>query len=159
MDIKIIKPTEKYIKQMVKLADEARQHHVDILNGYFKPVTTISSEIEEKIIRNHMAEPEANMIFIAVDQQDKVVGMILGEKLYKPWLEKSRIAHISNFIVSRDARRQGIGKKLMDVFIAQCKKTEIEAVDLGVYNKNTGSYNFYIEYGFEPIEQKMNMQL
>lgn len=159
MDIKIIKPVEKHISQMVKLADEARQHHVDVLNGYFKPVTPVSSGFEDKIIRNHMSEPENNIILIAVDTDDNVVGMILGEKLHKPWLEQSRVGHVSNFIVSANMRGYGIGKKLMDAFIDECRHSGMQQVDLGVYNKNTGSYNFYIEYGFEPIEQKMRIDL
>ena len=159
MTVKIIQPTEKHIIQMVKLADDARQHHIDILNGYFKPVTPVSSGFEDKIIRNHMSEPETNIILIAVDSTDNVVGMILGEKLHKPWLEQSRVGHVSNFIVATDARRQGIGKKLMDAFIDECRHSGMQQVDLGVYNKNIGSYNFYIEYGFEPIEQKMRIDL
>lgn len=159
MDIKIIKPVEKHISQMVKLADEARQHHVDVLNGYFKPVTPVSSGFEDKIIRNHMSEPENNIILIAVDTDDNVVGMILGEKLHKPWLEQSHVGHVSNFIVSANMRGYGIGKKLMDAFIDECRHSGMQQVDLGVYNKNTGAYNFYIEYGFEPIEQKMRIDL
>ena len=159
MDIKIIKPVEKHISQMVKLADEARQHHVDVLNGYFKPVTPVSSGFEDKIIRHHMSEPETNIILIAVDTADNVVGMILGEKLHKPWLEQSHVGHVSNFIVSANMRGYGIGKKLMDAFIDDCRHSGMQQVDLGVYNKNTGSYNFYIEYGFEPIEQKMRIDL
>ena len=144
---------------MVKLADDARQYHRDLLNGYFKPVTTVSSGIEDKIIRNHMSEPETNIILIAVDSTDNVVGMILGEKLHKPWLEQSHVGHVSNFIVAANARRHGIGKKLMDAFIDECRHSGMQQVDLGVYNKNVGSYNFYIEYGFEPIEQKMRIDL
>ena len=159
MDIKIIKPTEKHIEQMVKLADDARQHHVDILNGYFKPVTPISSDFEEKIIRTHMAEPETNIILIAVGAEDKVMGMVLGEKMHKPWLEKSHVGHVSNFIVSDNARRQGIGRKLMDAFVTECRQSGMQEIDLGVYNKNIGSYEFYIKYGFEPLEQKMHIKL
>ena len=159
MNIKIIKPIEKHVAQMVKLANDARQHHVDILHGYFKPVTPTSSEFEEKIIRNHMAEPENNIILIAVDEQDNILGMIIGEKLHKPWLEQSHVGHVSNFIVSTSARKHGIGKKLMDAFIDECRHSGMQQVDLGVYNKNTGSYDFYIKYGFEPIEQKMRIDL
>jgi ribosomal protein S18 acetylase RimI-like enzyme len=159
MDIKIVKPIEKHIPQMVKLADEARQHHVDIFNGYFKPVTPISSEFEDKSIRNHISEPENNIILIAVDSADNVVGMILGEKLHKPWLEQSYVGHVSNFIVSANMRGYGIGKKLMDAFINECKHSGMQQVDLEVYSKNTASYNFYIEYGFEQIAQKMRIDL
>ena len=159
MNIKIIKPMEKHIVQMVKLSGDARQHHIDILNGYFEPVTPAFSELEDKIIRNHMSEPEANIILIAVDSTDNVVGMILGEKLHKPWLEQSHVGHVSNFIVATNARGHGIGKKLMDAFIDECRHSGMQQIVLDVYNKNIGAYNFYIEYGFEPIEQKMRIDL
>jgi len=159
MDVKIIKPGEKHITQMVKLADDARQHHIDVMGGYFKPVTPTSSGFEEEIIRNHMCDPDTNTILIAVDSCDNVLGMIMGEKLHKPWLEKSHVGHVSNFIVSADVRRRGVGKKLMDAFINECKQYGMQEITLGVYNKNTGSYNFYIEYGFLPIEQKMSFMI
>jgi len=159
MNIKIIKPSENHIPQMVKLGDESRQHHIDVMHGYFKPVTPISSGFEEKIIRTHMNETESNIIFIAVDKNDNVVGMILGEKLYKPWLEKSHVGHVSNFIVSGEVRGQGIGKKLMDAFVKECKKSGLYEIDLGVYNQNKTAYDFYIKYGFEPIEQKMHLKI
>ena len=159
MDIKIIKPQEKHIEQMVKLADDSRQYHIDIMNGYFKPVTPVSSGFEEKAIRTHMSEPENNIIFIAVDQHDTVLGMIMGEKVYKPWLQDSHFGHVSNIIVSSNARRQGIGKKLMDALVQECKQSGVQEIDLGVYNSNTAAYDFYIEYGFKPIKQSLSIKL
>nr|MBQ0091328.1 GNAT family N-acetyltransferase [Candidatus Enterousia merdequi] len=159
MDVKIIRPLDKHIEQMVKLADEARQHHIDLLNGYFKPVTSISSGFERKIIQNHMNDTETQIVLVAVDNEDKVLGFILGEKLHKPWLLKSHVGHVSNFIVSNNMRMQGIGTKLMDAFVEECKTSGMQAIDLGVYNKNAGSYSFYIKYGFESMKQEMNMDL
>lgn len=156
MNVKIIKPSEKYIEQMVTLADEARQYHIDILNGYFK---SDASSVERDIIRHSISQIDKCINFIAIDDSDNVIGMIMDDVLYKPWLINSDIGHVGNFIVTANARTQGVGKKLMDAFISECKQRNIKEVTLGVYNKNIGAYNFYNEYGFEPIVQKMSLKL
>ena len=143
MAIKIIKATEKYLDQMVKLSIEARQHHIDILNGYYKPVIPTT---EAEMLRQYIAQDKDHIMLIAVDTNDIVLGMIWGEILYKPLLVKPNRGRITNFVVSAQARRQGIGKKLMDAFITDCKSRNIQEITLGVYNANKGSYDFYIEY-------------
>lgn len=156
MNVKIIKPSEKYIEQMVLLADEARQYHIDILNGYFK---SDASSVERDVIRHSISQCDKSINFIAIDDADNVIGMIMGDVLYKPWLINSDIGHVGNFIVTAKARAQGIGKKLMDAFISECKQRNISEVTLGVYNKNINAYKFYNDYGFEPIVQKMSLKL
>ena len=156
MDVVIIKPTEKHIEQMVKLADEGRAYHINLLNGYFQEKAS-SAELE--VIEQHMLQPEKHIIFIAVDEKDCVLGMVFGEIVQKPWLINSNIGHVSNLVVSELVRRKGIGKKLMDAFIAECRNRGMQEVTLGVYNKNKNSYDFYINYGFQPIEQKMSIKL
>ena len=156
MNIKVITPTEKYIEQIVKLADTARQHHIDILDGYFK---VDASSVERDVIVQHMSQPENHIILIAIDDTAKVCGLILGDIVYKPWLEKSKIGNASNFVVDTSVRRQGIGTKLMDAFISECKKRGLQSVTLGVFNKNKTAYDFYTKYGFEPITQKMHINI
>lgn len=142
---------------MVVLADHARQHHIDVLGGYFKP---IKPAIELDIIRQYMQNSdERHIILVATDEDDNAVGMILGDVSDKPWLVCPRVAHVANLIVSPNVRRCGVGKRLMDAFVAECKKHGVQELTLGVYNKNQGSYNFYVEYGFEPLEQKMCIKL
>ena len=72
-------------------------------------------------------------------------------------LYESSKKEVEDYIVA--ASKKSEFEKLMDAFIDECRHSGMQQVDLGVYNKNTGSYNFYIEYGFEPIEQKMRIDL
>lgn len=155
MNIIIVKPTEKHIEQMIELSDQARQHHIEVLGGYFKP---INPSVELEITKRYM-DQEDRIALIAVDTDDNVVGMILGCVSDKPWLVNSVVGHVDNFIVSKNARGHGVGKKLMNGFIQECKNRGVQEITLGVYNKNKGPYDFYIQYGFEPIEQKMTMKL
>lgn len=156
MDITIIKPLEKHLEQMVKLTDESRQYHNEILNGYFKED---ASAAELDVIKQHMLEDKDHIIFIATDKDDNVLGMIYGGISYKPWLEKSKIGRVSVLVVSKQARRNGIGKKLMDAFVTECKNRGMQEVRLGVYNKNKSAYDFYVNYGFESLKQDMNIIL
>ena len=156
MSIIVTNPSEKHVNQMVSLADEARQHHIAVLGGYFKPIIPA---IELDIIHKYMEPNENHIIMIALDANDNVLGMILGDILDKPWLVCPKVGHVANLIVSVTARRKGIGKMLMDAFVSKCKKCGVQEITLGVYNKNKDSYNFYIKYGFEPSEQRMSIKL
>ena len=140
------------LPQLLELAREVREHHREVLNGYFTPQ---DDNMEARCIAAWM-ENDDNVCLCA-EESGKVLGMILGESKNNSWLEKSKVIVIHNFGVVASARGQGVGKKLMDAFYLQCKNKGIQEIKFGVFNKNKTAYDFYIHYGFEPQEQKMSM--
>jgi len=139
------------LPQVLELCREVRQHHIDILDGYF----TEQNDEFEKLGFLESVENSKIVALIAEDKH-KVVGYLLGEFKNLPYLVNPNVAHISNFGVCKNMRHQGIGKQLMDRFFELCRENNVEEIRLGVYNKNVSAYRFYEKYGFKPTEQKMS---
>lgn len=140
--------------QILELCREVRQHHIDLLGGYF---TEQNDDIEQQFFLETLDND--NVVSFVAEDNDKVVGYILGDFKDLPYLINSKIAHVSNFGVSKNYRSQGIGKQLMDTFFDVCNERKIDEIRLGVYNTNTVAYKFYENYGFKPLEQKMVVDL
>ena len=145
---------ESDLDQVLNLAREIREYHIDLLNGYFKKQ---DDEIEKNTFLNTLHNDKTHAL-VAI-KNNKVVGYLLAEFKEANSLINPQIAHISNFGVTKTNRKNGIGKKLMDAFFEICKQKKITEIKLGVYNKNTTAYKFYENYGFKPIEQKMSFDL
>ena len=142
------------IAQILELCREVRQIHIDLLEGYF---TEQDDDIEQQFFLETLEND--NVVSLVAEDNDKVVGYILGDFKDLPYLINSKIAHVSNFGVSKNYRSQGIGKQLMDAFFDICKERKVDEIRLGVYNINTVAYRFYEKYGFKPLEQKMVIDL
>lgn len=153
MNIEVRKFQEKDVDQAVDLCNEIREHHRKILNGYFAP---INRDFEKNALLSTIGSDNAFAI-VAVDG-NKVVGLLIANKKNAPYLENPIICNIGTLGVVQEYRKQGIGKMLMDEFLAFCKKNGIQEVKLGVFNDNKIAYKFYEDYGFKPQEQEMSLK-
>lgn len=145
---------EEDLSYVLELCREVRQHHIDILDGYF----TEQNDEFEKLGFLQSLENE-NMIALVAENNEKICGYLLAERKFSPYLKEPNLVHITNFGVKKEIRGQGIGKMLMDRLLKICEETNIDEVRLGVFNKNVSAYKFYEQYGFEPFEQRMNLQI
>jgi ribosomal protein S18 acetylase RimI-like enzyme len=69
---------------------------------------------------------------------------------------KKNIAYIEEIEVSSSARKNGIGKKLIDTFRNNFLEFDLT---LRVENNNENAINFYLKLGFEKVEIKNNFIL
>lgn len=81
-------------------------------------------------------------LFFVADKENKVVGLIIGEKL------KLTGAIVWMFVVQEDLRNQGIGTLLMNRFEKTCKQKEIDWIILYGHD-NDKTLNFYKRNGFD----------
>ena len=150
----IRKLIEKDLPQVLNLCREVRQHHRDILNGYF---TEQDDAIEQ--IGFVYSLTKDNMVALVAEDDGNLCGYLLAEIKNAPYLQKSKIAHICNFGVAKKMRRHGIGRALMDAFYELCREENVDEIRLDVFNKNVEASRFYERYGFLPLEQRMNLQV
>ena len=143
---------QKDLAQVLELCKEVREHHRNLLNGYF----TEQNDYYEQMGFNDSLNGE-KMIALVAEENDIIHGYILAERKLSPHLIAPKVMHICNFGVSQTSRGQGIGQKLMDKITEICQQEDFDEITLGVYNKNTIAYQFYEKYGFTPIEQKMHL--
>ncbi len=152
MEIRKFKKTD--LAQVLELCREVRQHHIDVLNGYFTPQDDAAEQ------KGFLASLDnENYIALVAVEGENICGYLLADITKAPYLVAQKVAHIGNFGVAKSQRRRGIGKMLMDNFMDICRAKKIDEVRLGVFNKNTGAYKFYEQYGFEPFEQRMQIML
>lgn len=154
MSVIIRKFESKDIEQLLVLCDEIREHHRELLGGYFLPQ---DNEFEENNLTSLLVDDKA-IVLVAVDDAG-VEGLLLAEKRVAPYLEMPKIGYIHNFGVFKKARGKGIARLLMDAFYVECKKLGIQEIKLGVFNKNKIAYDFYEKYGFDAQEQKMSLRV
>ena len=152
MEIRTFKSAD--LPQVMALCREIRQHHIDLLDGYFTP----QNDTEEQKPFLASLDNENYIVLVAADDKN-IYGYLQAEIKYAPYLVASRVAHIGNFGVTKSKRHQGIGKMLMDSSMEICRSKEIDEVRMGVFNKNVGSHKFYEQYGFKPFEQRMQIML
>ncbi len=55
---------------------------------------------------------------------------------------------VTNIAVHPDYRREGIGRKILDLMIDICKEREIKSITLEVRDGNIPAYNLYLKEGF-----------
>jgi ribosomal-protein-alanine N-acetyltransferase len=142
------------LSQILELCREVRQHHIDILDGYF---TEQNDEFEQLGFLQSLEN--GNMIALVAENNSKICGYLLAERKFSPYLEEPNVVHIANLGVKKEIRGQGIGKELMDTLLKKCEEDNIDEIRLGVFNKNVLAYKFYEQYGFEPFEQRMNLRI
>lgn len=152
--MKIRKFVKNDLEQVLNLCSEVRNHHIEILDGYF---TEQDDNLEQQGFLNSI--DNSNIIALVAEHTDGIKGYLLAEKKFFPYLVDSNVAHISNFGVAKEKRGNGIGKMLMNAFYELCQQEGIDEIRLGVFNKNIGAYKFYEKYGFEPFEQRMKLKL
>ena len=88
--------------QILELCREVRQIHIDLLGGYF---TEQNDDIEQQFFLETLDND--NVVSFVAEDNDKVVGYILGDFKDLPYLINSKIAHVSNFGVSKNYSRIG----------------------------------------------------
>ena len=142
------------LPQILELCRMVRQHHIDMLNGYFMP----QNDEEEKLDFIESLQNDKVVALVSTDN-NHINGYLLAKFKNLPHLVNSRVANIENFGVDTNERRKGIGKQLMDAFFELCRQNNISEIRLKVFNQNTAARKFYEKYGFKSTEQKMTFNL
>lgn len=152
--MKIRKFEERDLPQVLKLCKEVRDYHIKILDGYFAPQ---DDNLEQLGFLESLNNDK--VIALVAEEDDLILGYLLAEKRYSPYLSAPNVMHISNIGIKEGVRGKGLGKAIMPAFCDICRQNDIDEIRLGVFNKNVSAYNFYEKYGFEPFEQRMKLRL
>jgi len=88
-------------------------------------------------------------IFCVAEQGRCVLGYAILQRIDPE-------AEVINIAVAKDARRQGIGHRLLEALLADAKEQGIEAIHLEVRAGNTAAIALYKSQGFQPIGLRKN---
>ena len=81
--------------------------------------------------------------------KDEIVGYVATYPTYSSFLGKPTL-HIEDLFVTEKHRKQGIGRRLLELCYETAQKSGYGRVDLHVFHKNTSALRFYETNGLQP---------
>ena len=94
------------------------------------------------VFKSELLNP--NSKYIVAKKENEIVGFA------GIWIAID-IAHITNIVVKKDLRKQGIGTIILQELIKLCKELKMNEVTLEVNENNSKAINLYKKFGFEQV--------
>jgi ribosomal protein S18 acetylase RimI-like enzyme len=158
MDSSIRKAVASDYVGLCSLFDEVDALHQESLPQIFqKPRGCVR---EQDYVLGLIAE-EAVGLFVA-QIGDRLVGLIcvrIKESSKVPILVERRYAAVDSVVVTREYRRVGIGRALVEKAHEWAVAEGAASIELNVWEFNQGAIGFYEELGYETVSRKMSKQL
>jgi [ribosomal protein S18]-alanine N-acetyltransferase len=88
-----------------------------------------------------LAKPQSNREFLVVSENDRVCGFIVGQEVMGEW-------EIENIAISGDARRRGLGSRLVGEFLDRALARGGTDIYLEVRESNHAARKLYEKWGF-----------
>lgn len=96
---------------------------------------------------------------LAEDENHKILGYAIGNSKNKFSYRTVKTGELENMFVVSEARRMGIGGKLIAELARRMKKKGVDRLYVSAFIKNTGGISFYQSVGFAPWELGLEMKL
>ncbi len=85
--------------------------------------------------------------------REKRSGKILGYMIYWVVLDEG---HLMSIATRADRLREGLGRRMMDRMIRECRKEGVRRLTLEVRRGNIPAIEMYLAYGFEAVGLRKN---
>ena len=112
----------------------------------------LPKEYFENILKNE------NNINLVYEENNTIKGLLLAEKKENNKISITRerkIYFISDIVIDKKYRRQGIGKTLYNYLLELSKKEGLDAVELNVWAFNKSTIKFYSSLGMSVKNMKL----
>ena len=103
-----------------------------------------------------LSNPDA-VIFIA-GYQDKIVGLVYAYVRALPESPiriPSRVGEVDQIVVTKECRRNGVGKALMEKVHQWADEMKLDRLELSVWDFNQGAWAFYRTLGYATTFHRM----
>jgi GNAT superfamily N-acetyltransferase len=128
-----------------------------------------------EFFHERLSEPDT-LILLAegpLDAQGYVLAQMRGSRRASSWVERlllrvrpgqpfsfpSAVGYIADCFVAAEARRQGIGRQLVEQALEWCRRRGAIEVELGVLPNNPAGRAFWEALGFKPCRIEMRREL
>lgn len=139
--MKIREANKKDLPQLQKLFLESQKHEAS-----FDPEVVINEKTPQRVkqlIDEIFRNPDRTLL--VAENDGNIVGYILI--IYSPGVTKS--GWVGEIFITKDARRKGIGSKLMNTAINWLKQKGSRAIKLTAYKTNKTALTFYKKHEFK----------
>lgn len=148
--LEIINYSNKYNESIKDLLVELQEYIAEIDKEKYNILT---NEYREKYFEKTMDEVNKyeGKIFLAIENE-KVIGLIVGlinneeESTYD--FKAPKRGRVTELVVSKECRSNGIGKQLLDKMEKHFKKVGCKGVLIDVFAYNENAQKFYYRNGY-----------
>lgn len=85
-----------------------------------------------------------------IEIDGSIIGYVLGGLCkFESYRTVEKVAELENMFVYEEYRRQGVGKKLYDAFLAWAKEQKVNMLRVQATSQNKAAINFYRKCGFK----------
>lgn len=107
--------------------------------------TKLTLDVKDKLSKETKESLDSDgFVFLVAESNGKILGYV-SIHLYP---EVPDIAYIGELFVRKEQRKKGVGKKLVEKAILNCKSQGIEEVRLNTYKNNKNAIEFFENVGF-----------
>ena len=126
------------------------------LDPYF--VTIPEADVAHRSYMATLLQDETKHVFVADDGQ--ILGyLVMMIQDYPPIYEVQKFAEISAISVTAAARRQGVGRQLVEAVLNFCRENGIQRVECSVAVANSVSQGFWKGSGFRGVLERCVLDL
>ena len=100
-----------------------------------------------------------NIFFVAVNEENKIIGFIDGKVPDDEWWYKKKVAYIDYLCVDEKNRNNRVATVLLNEFEKKAKEKGAKYIRLLAFPKNKPAINFYKKNGFSEYSTYYNKQL
>ena len=133
-------------------------YHAAMLPAMFQEFIGPSRSLEHFVAK--LNDP-AKAVFVA-ESQGELWGLAdvqESESPPYPMFKPARFALINNVVVAEAHRRQGVARALLDAISRWARERGLVTIQLNVYSKNKDALAFYLDAGFTPLSEKLELTL
>ena len=152
--MRIRRAENKDIDKLIELLQQVLELHAKIRPDIFICGTTKYTRVELE----NMVLDDNNPIYVAVDDEDKVVGYAFCELREQPFhnnMVPFKSLFIDDLCVDESARGQRIGYQLFEHVKVEAKRLGCYEVQLDVWAGNDNAEAFYEKLGMKTKERRM----
>ncbi|MBI5931031.1 MAG: GNAT family N-acetyltransferase [Chloroflexi bacterium] len=143
---------------LAALSTHVQQVHVEA-----RPITFKPAEVTDELIQFYtdlLPQPD-HYIFI-VEGDGMAIGYVFVKWVNRPanpFINADHFLHVDQISVNPEARGKGYGKVLMSAVYDLAQQHNIKRITLDVWQFNTSAIEFYLNLGFNPFMQRMELFL
>ena len=145
-------PSESESVDQLFLELQLHEHQFDNLKSTKSENATKYKDELLKSVKNQHGE----LLLAKID--NKVVGLV-GWHLEEEYEFDEPYGYISDIVVSKEYRGQGIGKQLLEKAVDHIKEIGVKRIHIGVLLGNTETKEFYEKAGFKPYSIELTKDL
>lgn len=148
--MKIRKAKKEDFRQYLRLKKQSLNEYPNLINEKIKRTNNdIKKEFNEFFLSK-------KRFLLFVEKDNEIEGYLIGSIIRSDY---QTIGYVDDLFISKNFRKKGGAKKLIEEFIKILKRNKIKKCRLGVNIKNNKAIRLYRNMGFEIKHYEMDKKL